>query len=366
MPNLKNLDVMDVSQKLPGPPSMILIGWGTLLGTGTFGQLLVSSEPLSVALLQLTIPLSHSTGIVLLGLYAYSRLPASHQVYGLKVSVGLGGLAAVTYLLVLVSISLDGETPYDPYFVGASVVTFTALVGALGGIIRYELRETRSDLQAELRRTELLNQHLNVVNRLLRHNLRNRLSVALGYLDLSLQREDDPNLQRVKDALDTLIGQTEKTLAFQTFGITSKSDLEQQDLVKVVRTVVEGIEHTYPDSQIRCDLPEAARARVHPSIGLAIAEAIENAVVHTRSEVRVEIELHRDDDRLSVHVIDDGPGIPREEVDVLERGTETPLLHGTGIGLWLMEWFVTHSGGSLEIEGRSPSGTKVSMHLLRG
>jgi C4-dicarboxylate-specific signal transduction histidine kinase len=49
---------------------------------------------------------------------------------------------------------------------------------------------------------------------------------------------------------------------------------------------------------------------------------------------------------------------------MLNSGTETPLAHGSGVGLWVMNWYVKKSGGELEITGND-SGTTVTMQLKR-
>ncbi|MGM0399219.1 MAG: ATP-binding protein, partial [Halobacteriota archaeon] len=64
-------------------------------------------------------------------------------------------------------------------------------------------------------------------------------------------------------------------------------------------------------------------------------------------------------------VEDDGPGIPDHEKAVLREGEETPLAHGSGLGLWLVYWIVTMNGGRLEISDNEPRGTVVEIDLPR-
>jgi sensor histidine kinase regulating citrate/malate metabolism len=64
---------------------------------------------------------------------------------------------------------------------------------------------------------------------------------------------------------------------------------------------------------------------------------------------------------VAVSVADDGPGIEPTEYDVLKRGTETPLRHGSGIGLWIVKWGVDHLGGRISFDERDPRGTAVTV-----
>jgi sensor histidine kinase regulating citrate/malate metabolism len=64
---------------------------------------------------------------------------------------------------------------------------------------------------------------------------------------------------------------------------------------------------------------------------------------------------------VEITVADDGPGIDPAEYDVLDRGTETPLRHGSGIGLWIVKWGVDHLGGRISFDERDPAGTLVTV-----
>ncbi|WP_195155780.1 hypothetical protein, partial [Halorubrum sp. AJ67] len=50
---------------------------------------------------------------------------------------------------------------------------------------------------------------------------------------------------------------------------------------------------------------------------------------------------------------------------VFTEARETALEHASGLGLWLVHWIVTESGGDLKIDTREPTGTVVRMWLPR-
>ena len=63
-----------------------------------------------------------------------------------------------------------------------------------------------------------------------------------------------------------------------------------------------------------------------------------------------------------IEVGDSGDGIPSHELGVIEEGKETDLEHGSGIGLWLVEWGATALGGDVSYE-TGPEGTTATVEL---
>lgn len=108
-----------------------------------------------------------------------------------------------------------------------------------------------------------------------------------------------------------------------------------------------------------------APRRAGRSIRLLVEIPLENALEHRdRSSPRVRLAVHDGDERVRIAVTDDGPGMPERERAVI-REEETPLFHGTGVGLWTLDWLVTRLGGGMttaEDEGR---GTTVTLVLPR-
>ncbi len=68
-------------------------------------------------------------------------------------------------------------------------------------------------------------------------------------------------------------------------------------------------------------------------------------------------------DRLVLTIEDDGPGIPEHEVAAVESGRETALEHGSGLGLWIVEWAAAAVGADVDYAAREPRGTCVTVQL---
>ncbi|MFB6083844.1 MAG: sensor histidine kinase [Halorientalis sp.] len=125
------------------------------------------------------------------------------------------------------------------------------------------------------------------------------------------------------------------------------------------RTVVR--DHGYTEIRLTASEP----ATVDTRIGPALRELVENAVTHSDAEPpQVTVQVTATETTATVEITDNGPGIPKQERQALETGSESPLEHGSGLGLWLAYWLIHYVGGDIEI--RTPDiGTTVSVQVPR-
>jgi len=202
-------------------------------------------------------------------------------------------------------------------------------------------------------------QQLQVLNRVMRHNFRNDMNVINVCATQLADRLDGENAE-IAERIRTVAGDLSETgtKAREIERIMSRrdNDLQPIDLPALVRRQVEAIRNEHPEATVETDLPEPLEIGSTGILESVLRNVLENAVVHndgTDPWVRVTVDEQVDADTVEITVADNGPGIPRQERSVLVKGTETPLEHGSGLGLWLVHWGVKMLGGEVEFEDRS-------------
>jgi len=209
-------------------------------------------------------------------------------------------------------------------------------------------------------------QRLDVTNRILRHNLRNELNIILGRLDLlEEQAEVDDHLEEIRGALTRLRDASEKARDIQS-SLRDDGETYPVDVVPLVRSVLDRYREAHPNATLDCDLPPAATvlATSDTALETVLKNLVENSIEHNDTDhPQVEVTIERGEGTVSIHITDNGPGIPDSEREVLERGGETQLDHGSGLGLWLVYWFVTSMDGDIEFTTNEPRGTVVTIRL---
>lgn len=207
-------------------------------------------------------------------------------------------------------------------------------------------------------------QRLAVCNRLLRHNLRNDLDAIRGFAEaLADGSIDDPEEVRARigstaeDLTDvgTSVERAERMLTGDA--LTPRRVALPELATDVCEDVVADGTYTVTaatdDDTVTTD-PDLLRT--------ALQEVVDNAARHVdAAEPTVDVRITRAGDRARITVRDEGPGIPDRERAVLAAGEETPLTHGTGIGLWLTSWALARLGGELSISDRSAGGSDVRL-----
>ena len=105
-------------------------------------------------------------------------------------------------------------------------------------------------------------------------------------------------------------------------------------------------------------------AESSPRLETALRELLDNAANHAGDAPSITLTVQAKNRKVQVRVTDDGPGLPEQDRAVLLSGTETPLVHGNGLGLWLTHWIVESLNGTLRLN-ESDEGTCIEVDLIR-
>jgi len=205
-------------------------------------------------------------------------------------------------------------------------------------------------------------QRLTVLNRILRHNVRNDLDVVLAYAD---QIDDDEIRAGVRKNTAAILELSTKVRDAAEVMAESTEPPESVDLADVARTVVDRFRADDESADISLVCPDEVLISSHRAVlRQALSELVENSLEHTTTDSpHVEIRVEASDETVELTVADDGPGLPERERDILDAGTETQLEHGQGIGLWFVTWAVTQLGGDLQFRANDPEGSVVTIRL---
>jgi len=202
-----------------------------------------------------------------------------------------------------------------------------------------------------------------VMGRVLRHNLRNDLSVIRTHAEIIAEQSDDERAEWAETILaksDTLIDTTEKTRLIEK--AVENNDPVAHDLSNAVEY---GVEHARSDSpgadtDITVGPVPAVEVSALQQLPEAVADTIENAVVHGESGT-AEVSATERDGWVTLTIADEGPGIPEAELEAFRKRGETDLTHGSGAGLWLLYTVVHESGGDIAVD--TEGGTTVRIRL---
>jgi len=240
-------------------------------------------------------------------------------------------------------------------------VAVTPLQDAAGTGVGYTVAFV--DVTAERQRK----QRLGVLNRVLRHNLRNDLGVVMNYADV-IEASGDTDVadyaQTIERKSRDLVELGEKARR-ATAALKGDRDRGEYDLATVLCRVAADVGAEYPSGTVTCGVPDRIRVETDRELlDLVVRSLVENGLEHGGETVTV-VYAGADRNAARMTVSDDGPGIPDHELSVLNAGEESALEHRSGLGLWLVNWGTTALGGEVTFETPEGGDTTVTVRVPR-
>jgi signal transduction histidine kinase len=205
------------------------------------------------------------------------------------------------------------KTPHDREFSSSE----RALVELIAGVVGTEIEAKRYEYK--LTDHERLNA---VLNRVLRHNLRNSMNTVSGYAELLTKRltgDDQELAKRIVTCADNLIelGETARKLEKVT---RDASPPEKQEVGPLISDVAAELRNRHPEAAVAVELPDSPTVFANEYLKPALYELGENAITHADKDPELELSLHSEtaqDDWVVIRVDDNGSGLPELERNIL-------------------------------------------------
>ena len=250
----------------------------------------------------------------------------------------------------------DGRLIWVSVHLSATTIDDTAYVlGEITDITDYKHNDRRVSL----------------FHRLLRHNLRNKITIIRGYADHVTEAAESAAIRESGAKIGTAatsLGRIAESMKQIGETLTrQQADRTTRPAATAVGDTVADLRGTYPSASISVSKDAELWVSVTDAFDYALAHAIENAIVHADSSepaVDITIDTSPNTGRVEIRIDDEAPRIPDAELDALDdRATTTPTHHGSGCGLFVMKWCIETLGGELRIDPAEGCGNSVFFYL---
>ncbi|WP_257297820.1 PAS domain S-box protein [Haloarchaeobius sp. FL176] len=197
-------------------------------------------------------------------------------------------------------------------------------------------------------------QQLDVTNRFLRHNIRNKLTIIQGHASV-IEEADDDQLQsygnRILMAATDLDGSAEMARNIHDV-IEADPTPKRVNLAGQIEKAVSDVGDEYPEANLPVDSPESVTVASLPSLHEALGELLRVVFRDTTiSNPTAKVTVTQDESiTLEITTVDGGLSSIEQEVLAGEIDLNQ-IRHPQGLGIWYVYWHVWYSGGRVTIDG---------------
>lgn len=219
------------------------------------------------------------------------------------------------------------------------------------------------------RRLEEQRDNLEVLNQIVRHDIRNDLQVVLAGVELLEEHVDEDGLSSLEMAMDGARNAVELTNTARDMAevmLRTEADHEAIALRRTLKRQIDELESEHPAAEVEIDgtIPHVA-VQANELLDSVFRNLLKNAVQHNDKSVpEITVFGETTDDAVVVRIADNGPGIRDTQKDqIFGKGEKGLNSEGTGIGLYLVHTLVESYGGDVWVEDNDPEGSVFYVEL---
>ncbi len=212
-----------------------------------------------------------------------------------------------------------------------------------------DLKRMEDKLLNSNKQIEDLNQTLKIINKILRHDLINKLAIIKSSLSIYETQNDKRILEKMDRSIDSGIKLIERIRELED-SILNKEELSPISIKKIAKEISKNI-------QVPVKIKGDATTMADGALFSVFENILGNAIIHGKTD-RIDIDISSVDKICTIKIKDYGTGVPEIiRSNVFAEGLSYGKNKGSGLGLFIAKKTIERYGGTIELRDTKPSGT---------
>ncbi len=202
-----------------------------------------------------------------------------------------------------------------------------------------------------------LNETLGILNKILRHDITNNLTVTSMALEL-METKDHALKEKAERSIAKSVELIERIRGLEFAASNEKTTGNFE-----VKKLIEGLIKNYPDTKF--NVKGSGIVIADEAFEPVLDNIIRNAIVHGKTD-KIDIKITSEKNICMIKIIDYGKGIPDEiKGRIFEEGFSYGEDRSTGLGLYIVKNIIEKYGGEIRVEDNKPSGAVFVLKLKK-
>lgn len=228
---------------------------------------------------------------------------------------------------------------------------------------RASIRENEAVLKRKMEHADRLS-ILGEITAGIAHELNTPLANILGFAELlkGKEHEDTQTNKDLDKIINSAIFSREVVKKLMFFACEMPQNLDETDIVPVIKDAINLLDPTFKKNEVRyvVNLPEEQVLLKADTIQLTqvIFNLVLNAIYFSPKKGLIEVSLEESDKKVTLKIIDEGPGIATENVNKIFQPffTTKTVGDGSGLGLSVVHGIIRSHRATIDYQSNSPSG----------
>jgi len=213
--------------------------------------------------------------------------------------------------------------------------------------------------------------NLEVLSKVVRHDIRNDLQMVLAYGETLENYVEDGGQEYVRQLLEAAREAVDITSTARDIAeVLLQQDAEQSTIAlhRVIEGEVEEIRSSNEQAIVTVGSLPHVQVLADDLLQSVFRNLLKNAIVHNDKEIpEITISGTKTDETVRIKIADNGPGVPdAQKKEIFEEGQTALDSDSTGLGLYLVETLVNRYDGDVKVEDNEPEGSVFVVELPLG